>query len=42
MKLGVRLKETHTLGNIRDLNLHTGILKVVNGELPFIRYQVFL
>ena len=32
----------YTLVNIRDLNLHTGILKVVNGELPFIRYQVFL
>ena len=42
MKLGVRLKETHTLWNIRDLNHHTGILKVVSGELPFIRYQVFL
>ena len=42
MKLGVRLKETHTLWNIRDLNLHTGILNVANGELPFTRYQVFL
>ena len=42
MKLGIRLKETQTLRNTRDLNLQTRTLKVINVEISFIRCQVFL
>ena len=42
MKLGIWLKETQTLRNIRDLNLQTRILKLINVEISFIRCQVFL
>ena len=42
MNLGIRLKETPTLRIIRDPNLQSRILKVINVEMPVIKCQVFL
>ena len=42
MNLGIWLKETQTLRNIRDRKLQTRNLKVINIEIPFIKCQVFL